>query len=176
MQPFAKTCNRCAMFFVILFLLPAGLVLLSGFSFPRRLAAAVPRGQSVLSGDAATPDQGPRPGHALLSHEPLSDQEADTVIRVAVSDTFSIALPASFGEGFSWQLKDSSFSRKVRYLWQDHHPSGASMPGSRDIQVLYFKALAPGSAPIRLIYVQPFKHPYKAHAPQKTVTIIIHSR
>lgn len=137
MHPFAKTCNRYAMFFVILFLLPA---------------------------------------HILLSHEPLPDQGTDTVIRVAVSDTFSIALPASFGEGFSWQLKDSSFSRKVRYLWQDHHPSGAGMPGSLDVQVLYFKALAPGSVPIRLLYVQPFKHPYKANAPQKTVTIIIHSR
>ncbi len=148
------------MFLVILFLLPAGLVLLSGYSYPRKLAGAVPGAHGVA------------PGRAEL----LPDQQADTIIRVAVSDTFSVALPASFGEGFSWQLKDSSFSRKIRYLWQDHHPSGVAMPGGQDVQVLYFKALAPGSVPIRLIYVQPFKHPYKANAPQKTVTIIIHSR
>lgn len=155
------------MFFVILFLLPAGLVLLSGYSNPPAWAAPIPGARVV---------QAAQPGHALLSHEPLPGRPADTVIRVAVSDTFSIALPASFGEGFSWQLKDSSFSRKIRYLWQDHHPSGAAMPGSQDIQVLYFKALSPGSVPIRLVYVQPFKHPYKANAPRKTVTIIIHSR
>jgi len=103
-----------------------------------------------------------------------SPPPADTVIRVAASDTFSITLNASFGTGFSWQLKDSSFSKKVRYLRQDQHHNGNNTPGSEESQTFYFIALTPGSTLIRLIYVQPFKRPFPSNAPRKTVSIIIH--
>ncbi len=105
MQPFAKTCNRFAMFLVILFRCPRGFVLLSGYSFPQKTGRSRRAPGPVLSRRVATATSGDavppgatlfRSGHALLSREPQSDQEADTIIRVAVSDTFSIALPAFF--------------------------------------------------------------------------------
>ena len=192
MELFAKINNRRVMFFVSLFSLsaagvsarsidaavapvtgatrvavsdaaaatvPAATVPAATRVAPGRISSARPAGQSLLSLD-------PLPGHP--------GDPGDTIIRVSVSDTFSVALKASFGEGFSWQLRDSSFAKRLRYLWQDHHPTGARVPGGQDIQVFYFKALAAGSAQIRLIYVQPFRHPYKTSAPRKTVSIIIH--
>jgi len=110
-------------------------------------------------------------GYRYRLHPPM--QSPENVIKVNVSDTFSISLKASIGTGFSWQLKDSTYSKKACYLRQENKPAGQSIPGSPDLQVFYFKALATGTTHIRFIYVRPFEKPQPAHPPLNTTTVII---
>jgi predicted secreted protein len=103
-----------------------------------------------------------------------STRNADTTIRVGVEDTFSVVLPASAGTGFSWQLKDSAYAGKLRFLKQTYKDDTPSLPGGPGLQLFYFQALRRGPVHLRFICVRPFQRPYPPGAPAKNVYVIIH--
>ena len=93
---------------------------------------------------------------------------ADTTLNVHPGDTFQIRLRCAAGQGFSWQLTDSAFTKIRQAGPQTFEPLPDSKPGSDGIQVFHFKALQTGRETLHFIYVQPYNKPYPANAPRKT--------
>jgi inhibitor of cysteine peptidase len=86
---------------------------------------------------------------------------------------FLIRLPAALGEGYSWQLIDSSFSEYVTFEKEDSKNQVKSQAGSSSIQVFHFRAIKPGTTTIRLIYGRPFQKPFPKEAPRRIYKIVI---
>eukprot|EP01132_Coremiostelium_polycephalum_P015349 gene15349-18551_t len=98
----------------------------------------------------------------------------DSTIMVKKGSVFTIDMPALAGQGFSWQLRDSTFKARLFYVEQSYTNANNSIPGSEGVQHFSFKALAPGKTVIGFIYVQPFIKPYPKDAKTKQYSIVIH--
>jgi len=98
---------------------------------------------------------------------------ADTTLNLQTGDTFHIRLRCAAGQGYSWQLTDSSFSKVRQEGKQTFETLPDSKAGSDGIQVFPFKALKVGHETLTFIYGQPFNKPYPASAPRKTYHIQI---
>jgi predicted secreted protein len=92
---------------------------------------------------------------------------------VKSDSTFLVRLPAALGEGYSWQLIDSSFSGYVAFEKEESKNQVKSQAGSASIQVFYFKALKPGTTTIRFIYGRPFQKPLPKDAPRRIIKVVI---
>jgi predicted secreted protein len=86
---------------------------------------------------------------------------------------FTVGLPADLGEGYSWQLIDSSFSEYVTFEKEDSKNQVKSQAGSASIQVFHFRAIKPGTTTIRFIYGRPFQKPYPKDTPRRIYKIVI---
>jgi len=96
------------------------------------------------------------------------------ITRNVKSDSmFVVRLPAAPGQGYSWQLIDSSFSEFVTFEKEDSKNQVKSQAGSSSIQVFRFKAIKPGTATIRFIYGQSLQKPYPKDAPRRIIKIVI---
>ena len=104
----------------------------------------------------------------------VEDSASQDKIRVKVDSIFTIPLKCNAGAGYSWQLADSSFAGYVKYLKQDFQNLSPEKDGGDGLQTFYFNALQAGKAQIKFIYVQPFKKPWPADAPQRGFSIIIY--
>ncbi|PZP49506.1 MAG: hypothetical protein DI598_07655 [Pseudopedobacter saltans] len=88
-------------------------------------------------------------------------------------DSFTIDLNASVGQGFSWQLADSSFEKNVHYLGQTFENQPGGKDGSDGIQHFKFQAIEKGQTTLNFIYVQPFNKPYPKDSKTKQFPITI---
>lgn len=84
-----------------------------------------------------------------------------------------VRLPADLGEGYSWQLIDSSFSEYVTFEKEDSKNQVKSQAGSASIQIFHFRAIKPGTTTIRFIYGRPFQKPYPKDAPRRIIKLVI---
>jgi len=88
-------------------------------------------------------------------------------------ETFTIKLHADLGQGYSWQLTDSSFTDYVVVEKQLSKDQPDSQPGSSGIQIFYFKAIKPGVTIIRFIYGRPFQKPFPKDTARNQYKIFI---
>ena len=96
------------------------------------------------------------------------------ITRNVKSDSnFVVRLPADPGQGYSWQLVDSSFSEYVAFENEDSKNQVKSQAGGAGIQVFHFKALKPGTTTIRFIYGASLQKPYPKDAPRRMIKIVI---
>jgi predicted secreted protein len=96
------------------------------------------------------------------------------ITRNVKSDSnFVVRLPADPGQGYSWQLIDSSFSDYVAFEKEDSKNQVKSQAGGAGIQVFHFKALKPGTTTIRFIYGSSLQKPYPKDAPRRMIKIVI---
>lgn len=96
------------------------------------------------------------------------------ITRNVKSDSiFLIRLPAAPGEGYSWQLVDSSFSEYVTIEKEDSKNQVKGQAGSASIQIFHFRAIKPGTATIRFIYGHSLQKPYPKVAPRRIFKIVI---
>jgi predicted secreted protein len=85
-------------------------------------------------------------------------------ITVAAHTKFTIALDATPGTGYSWQLARKPDPRIVKYLSSKTTSGGA--PGAPGKQLLRFQARKPGTTPMILAYVGPGRdHPVGKRLP-----------
>jgi predicted secreted protein len=102
------------------------------------------------------------------------DAPADSsVIKVSTDSVFTIQLKASVGQGFSWQLNDSSYKKYLTYKGQTFENMNPAIEGADGIQHFKFQPTVTGTASLQFIYVQPFVKPYPKDAPVKNFTIQI---
>ncbi len=92
---------------------------------------------------------------------------------VKKDSSFMVRLPADLGEGYSWQLIDSSFSEYVTFEKEDSKNQVKSQAGSASIQIFHFRAIKPGTTTIRFIYGRPFQKPYPKDAPRRIIKLVI---
>lgn len=92
---------------------------------------------------------------------------------IKANETFTIKLPASMGQGYSWQLADSSFTENLVFEKQVTKNQTRSKPGTDSMQIFYFKAINPGTKTIHFVYGRPFNKPFPQDARQRTYKIII---
>nr|WP_199083046.1 protease inhibitor I42 family protein [Pedobacter sp. ASV19] len=100
--------------------------------------------------------------------------QKDSTILAKKGTVFTIDLTAAVGQGFSWQLRDSVFGEKLRYMEQTFSNKKNTVPGSDGIQHFSFKAIRSGKTALSFIYVQPFIKPYPKDAKTKQFSIVIH--
>jgi predicted secreted protein len=86
---------------------------------------------------------------------------------------FDISLNCAAGQGFSWNLSDSSFQEHLEFLKQDFKTIPDSKPGSDGIQIFHFKAISKGIADIHFIYKQPFIKSPDKKTPKRAFKIIV---
>jgi len=88
--------------------------------------------------------------------------DASTLIRVRAGTDFVITIPSNATTGYQWALADSlnpALLRRVNneYL-ADRQPAGSPpVAGAGGHERWTFRALAPGQATIRMIYVRPWE-------------------
>jgi predicted secreted protein len=92
---------------------------------------------------------------------------------VKSDSAFMIMLPAALGEGYSWQLIDSSFSDYVAFVNADSKNQVKSQAGGSGIQVYHLKAIKAGTTTIRFIYGQSLQKPFPKDAPRRIYKIVI---
>jgi predicted secreted protein len=98
------------------------------------------------------------------------------VITVAKDTTFSVNLDCAAGRGFSWRLAETNSHSKLQLIKQTFTNSAKDIDGATGVQTFHFKALAPGTANLQFIYVQPFQKPYPVDAPKTNIMIKIQGK
>jgi predicted secreted protein len=87
--------------------------------------------------------------------------------------TFMVRLPAALGDGYSWQLIDSSFSEYITLEKEDSKNQVKGQAGSAGIQIFHFRAIKPGATTIRFIYGSSLQKPYPKDAPRRIIKVVI---
>lgn len=114
------------------------------------------------------------PADTTKSTDTAAKKSRQVVTRNVKNDSaFMVRLPAALGEGYSWQLIDSSFSEYVTLEKEDSKNQVKSQAGSAGIQIFHFRAIKPGTTTIRFIYGRPFQKPFPKNAPRRIIKIVI---
>jgi predicted secreted protein len=113
---------------------------------------------------------------SALADERRSPETISTNMTVTKDSLFTIDLPCAAGRGFSWQLADSSFQSNIQFIRQTFSNGPVDKDGADGVQHFHFKAMAPGTAIIKFIYVQPFHKPYPKDARATNITVTIKER
>jgi predicted secreted protein len=97
----------------------------------------------------------------------------DTLMSVAVHDTFSIDLPARFGTGYSWTIDTSYNKQVIRYFKDEVVGSSDNRDGKEEIQRFTFIALAKGTTGILFRYSRPWLKQKSEGDKEKAIKIIV---
>lgn len=126
----------------------------------RYLAVLVPLLLSVSAPAAAQQDR------AAMQ---LSSADNGRAVQMAPGQTVSIKLPAQPGTGYSWTVVQSQALTLIQNEF-----TGESVPGGRQLQVLTFRADAPGANSLVLAYRRPWER--GADAGRFAVTLNVRAR
>jgi inhibitor of cysteine peptidase len=123
---------------------------------------------SVCAGPAPPRQAGAPPPQKDAVILTVADHESE--VKAAVGDTVAVRLEASLGTGYSWQVgkNDEAILKPVGK--PTFEPLDQPKPGSPEMQVLRFRAAAPGLARLELRYVRPWE---KDVAPAKVFRVTI---
>ena len=86
----------------------------------------------------------------------VSEADDGREISIAVGETLELALPEASGTGFRWTL--TSVDKSILALEKEHFADTAvTAPGSGRMRRWLFKAIAPGTATVALVYARPWE-------------------
>jgi predicted secreted protein len=121
----------------------------------------------VCGAQSATPDSTKTTDTAAKKHRQV-------ITRNVKSDSvFMVRLPAAPGQGYAWQLIDSTFSEYVAFEKVDSKNQVKGQAGGAGIQVFHFKAIKAGTTTIRFIYGQSLQKPFPKDAPRRIIKVVI---
>lgn len=123
---------------------------------------------SVCAGPAPARQAGAPPPQKDAVILTVTDHESE--VKAAVGDTVAVRLEASLGTGYSWQVgkNDEAILKPVGK--PTFEPPEHPKPGGPEMQVLRFRAAAPGVVQLELRYVHPWE---KEVAPAKVFRVTI---
>ena len=103
----------------------------------------------------------------------ITDADNGKTVSILRFRTIRLSLSSNPTTGSSWQLISPEDRRVLRLYYTKYRPSGTKLAGAGGIEERKFRAMAPGSTAVKLIYIRPWE---RVKLPAKSFAVEIRVR